>query len=101
MTACVRVGDLKLDGVDPGDVYVLASSVRAHMSYLDRDLLHVMSKHRGGEIRGYERPLGSDKPWSVRPPHYEGHWPEVDQAVADLTGEAIMGLDGAVVRRAA
>lgn len=94
MSAAEHVGDLAIDGVDPGAVYLLRSSVEAHMCYEARDLLHVMSRYSGGEVRGYERPAGSSEPWRVRLPAHEGHWPEVDRAVATLTGERVVGLDG-------
>lgn len=94
MSTAVRVADLDLQGVEPGAVYLLRSSVPAHMCHDARDLLHVISRYRGGEVRGYERPAGSSEPWRVRLPAYEGHWPDVDRAVAAATGERVVGLDG-------
>lgn len=92
-----RLGNLDIDGVEPGAVYLLRSSVEAHMCYEARDILHVMSRYSGGEVRGYERPAGSSGPWWVRLPAREGHWPEVDRAVARLTGERVVGFDGVEV----
>lgn len=95
MSAAERVGDLAIDGVEPGAVYLLRSSVGAHMCYEARDILHVVSRYIDGEIRGYERPVGSSEPWRVRLP--ASHWPEVDRAVARLTGERVVGRDGVEV----
>jgi len=97
VSAAERVGDLAIEGVEPGAVYLLRSSVGAHMCYEARDLLHVISRYIGGEVRGYERPAGSSEPWRVRLPAHEGHWPEVDRAVATLTGERVVGRDGVEV----
>lgn len=90
-----RVGNLDLDRVVPGMVYLLRSSVEGHSGYEARDILHVVSRYIDGEIRGYERPVGSSEPWRVRLP--ASHWPEVDRAVARLTGERVVGRDGVEV----
>lgn len=63
----------------------------------EREILHVLSRHAGGEVRGYIRPRGGDI-WEVRRPAHEGHWPEMDRAVADATGEPIRDLRGQMVR---
>lgn len=85
-----RVGELGI-----GLLYLLADCHREwHGEVVET--LHVMSPAVGGQVRGYRREPGGV--WAVWLPAYEGHWPEVDQAVANLTGEAVADLHGALVR---
>lgn len=86
MMATIRVGDLALPGVEAGSVYVLRGHLPADAIGDARATLHVISAHCGGEIRGFSQD-GSG--WNQRTPDYIGTWPEVDQALADLIGEAV------------
>lgn len=94
----VRVGDLAqhlartYPDVEPGTVYVDRSRISDRFDGIV-DLLHVMSTYRGGQIRGYLRREGASE-WTLRQPAYEGDWPEMDQAVANLIGERVVGLSG-------
>lgn len=88
MSNLANLGNLTLEGAEPGAIYLLKSSISCR-AYGQIDLLHVMSKPAGGEIRGYQRPSDSAEPWTVRTPNYTGCWPEMDAAVTALTGEPI------------
>ena len=61
----------------------------AYCSHDRRDLLHVMSPSAGGQVCGYARTAGSSDPWAPWLPWRAGEWPELHQAVARLTGEAV------------
>lgn len=54
-------------------------------------LVHVMSRPRGGEIRGYR--LCERGCAHVRLPAYTGHWPELDALVARVVGCRVIGID--------
>lgn len=83
-----RIGDL---AAMPG-LYVLKSQINCRLDG-PIELLHVISVHAGGEIRGYKRPVDSDGPWKLRTPSYPMDWPEVDAAVADLVRQQVNGAD--------
>lgn len=63
-------------------------------------VVHVISPHRGGEIRGYV--LIGDR-LHLRLPCYTGHWDELDEAVARRTGASVvpyeLGAGGMEVER--
>lgn len=100
MKGVERVGDVAIEGAAPGNVYLVRSSVNC--SYRGAiDVLHVMSKSAGGQIRGYERPAGSDDVWKVSTPAHEGNWVEMDLAVSELIGAPVRGLDGIARRQVA
>lgn len=99
MGATERVGDIRSVGdqqLGPGEVYVLRSRI-SDRSYGDIDVLHVISSHAGGEIRGYWRPHGEDGPWTVRMPAH-AEWPEMDRAVEALVGAPV--IDDSATRAA-
>lgn len=50
-------------------------------------IVHIMSPHVGGEIRGYVLCRGRLHP---RTPCYTGQWPELDQAVAEHVGATVV-----------
>lgn len=70
---------------DDGRLFLLRSTINCRYDG-HIDLIHVMSKSAGGEIRGYAREHGSNKPWKIRTPNYLGAWPELDAEIGRLTG---------------
>jgi len=86
----VHVGDLVLPDVELGAVYVIRTTINDRFDG-PIDLLHVMSKYAGGEIRGYKRAVDTTGPWLLRRPATPEGWPEVDAAVAALLGEEVKG----------
>jgi hypothetical protein len=82
MMKTTRIGDLVLEGVEPGAVYLLRGGFGA------TETLHVMSKYQGGEVRGYHREEGGSA-WALRHPAYPEQWTEIDQATANVTREEI------------
>lgn len=50
-------------------------------------LVHVISPHAGGEIRGY---LLIEHRLHLRLPCYSGEWPEMDMAVGDHLGAVVV-----------
>lgn len=88
-----RVGNIAWPDCEPGKLY-LEKETGLNLGRLDRDdVLRVMAVHLGGQIRGYERSKGETtwRPWL---PMYTGDWPQMDQAVADLVGEPVIGFTG-------
>lgn len=77
-----RVGDLAI-GAEPGAVYAGRSTI-VNLYGEQLDLIHVISRHAGGEIRGYVSLEGG--PWLLRHPNYTGDWPEMDRAVEATCG---------------
>lgn len=53
--------------------------------------VHIISKHAGGEIRGYVIHAGRLK---LRLPCYTAEWPEMDRAVSEALGLPVVGFDG-------
>lgn len=86
-TSMERV-EISVDGVEPGAVYVLRSRINCRF-HGHVDLIHVISKYAGGEIRGYMRGVGSGEAWRLRRPATPVAWPEIDRAVAAALGEQI------------
>ncbi len=76
------VGELSVDGSEPGILSVGRSAINAREGHLS--LIHVMSRAAGGEVRGYVSVDGG--PWKVRHPNYTGEWPTMDRAVEKLCG---------------
>ena len=91
----VRVGDLPWPGL-----YVLRSEINCRF-HGPCELLHVMSAHAGGEIRGYRRAAGSSDQFVLRTPVYPESWPELDIATAALVGVPCNGFGGAREREGA
>jgi hypothetical protein len=54
---------------------------------VEAQLVHVISPHRGGEIRGY---VLIEHRLHLRTPCYSGEWPEMDMAVGDLLGALVV-----------
>lgn len=96
------VGSISVCGADGerGDLTVLRSSIGCRFDG-EIDLLHVISAHAGGQVRGYKRGKGARGAWTVSTPAYEGNWVAVDLAVSSLLSEPIRGIDGIVRRTAA
>ncbi len=87
------VGPTETLGDLPGfeGVYVLKGTRAGHPKLsepADMETLHVISRHRGGEVRGFERGVG-DATWHVRRPNYVGAWPDLDAAVGALVGSPL------------
>ena len=87
----VNRGNLEIDGVEPGAVYVLSSEINCRFDG-ELELLHVISKYAGGEIRGYKRPRKSNALWTLRTPAYPLEYDVIDQATANLIGEQVNGF---------
>jgi hypothetical protein len=78
-----KLGELPFDGL-----YVLRSVINTHLIYSGAtEILHVMSKHFGGECRSYYRAHNSRTPFSLRPNVKPIDWPELDEAVFCLVKE--------------
>lgn len=98
-----RVGDLDMAAVgvpdvEPGAVYVLREGKHGDRFHREIETLHVISKHAGGEIRGYILPEG-EASWLLRTPCSPMEWPEIDRAVANLIGAAVNGATPAARQR--
>ncbi len=88
MSRPTHVGDLAIDGADPGAIYLLRDGHSSGVYGGKVETLHVMSRPAGGQIRGYMRREG-DREWRVWAPNYTRDWPEMDAAVAALTGDQV------------
>lgn len=77
-----------IDAFEDGRLYLHRSEFRCG-TYGHCEKVHVMSNPAGGEIRGYQRPVGSDRPWQICTPNYMGVWHDLDREVERRAGIAI------------
>lgn len=89
ITTLTQAHDLDVRAAfDDGRLYILRSSISCRV-YGAIDLIHVMSKPAGGEIRGYQRPKDTTTAWRPRTPDHVGPWFELDAEVVRIIGEDV------------